>query len=55
MKLHKEVLFKTCDLGSIGNFVKAAEFAQMAGILEKDKGKGIQGDRKNFLDNKSSI
>ncbi|MCH5269306.1 MAG: hypothetical protein J1E83_01015 [Lachnospiraceae bacterium] len=41
-----------CNLGSIRDFVKATEFAQVLGMLEEDKAQGIRGDGKELLDNK---
>ena len=46
----KEVLFETGNFRGIRNLVKAAEFAEIAGIAEKDKEKGIRWDGKEVLD-----
>ena len=46
----KEVLFETGNFRGVRNLVKAAEFAEMARIAEKDKEKGIRWDGKEPLD-----
>ena len=46
----KEILFGTGNFRGVRNLVKAAEFAEMAGIAEKDKEKGIGWDGKDPLD-----
>ena len=48
----EEILLKAGDLGGIRDFVKTAELAEMAGVVEENQKEGIRRDRKDLLDNK---